>query len=299
MNTVAEELNRLGGVARRRVLIERCSRAAVDTALAHDEIVNASRGCLSLPVADSARVAAISISGALCLASAALHHGWAVKFPPDRPQVVLARNRIYAAHDGVDARWFRLAPGEVMDSVTTRERTLLDCMRFLPPDEALAIADSALRDGHSASWLRALAENARGPGSAQARWVAARASGDAANPFESVLRWISYGVPGLHLRPQVTIRHPGPTLFGDGTVLGRVDLADVDLRLIAEADSFEWHGGRRALREDARRYNNFIVAGWRVLRFSWDDVMFAADHVRMVLDEAVKLETNAEQRLAS
>ena len=37
-------------------------------------------------------------------------------------------------------------------------------------------------------------------------------------------------------------------------------------RLILEADSFEWHGSRRALVRDARRYNNFVIAGWLVLR---------------------------------
>ena len=55
-------------------------------------------------------------------------------------------------------------------------------------------------------------------------------------------------------------------------------------RLILEADSFEWHGSRRALVRDARRYNNFVIAGWLVLRFSWEDVMHHADDVLRVLE---------------
>jgi very-short-patch-repair endonuclease len=54
----------------------------------------------------------------------------------------------------------------------------------------------------------------------------------------------------------------------------RPDLVDEDLRLVLEADSFEWHGDRVALRDDARRYDLMVVNGWRVLRFAWEDVMF-------------------------
>lgn len=67
----------------------------------------------------------------------------------------------------------------------------------------------------------------------------------------------------------------------------RVDLADEDLRIVLEADSFEWHGSRAALRRDARRYNALVIAGWLVLRFTWDQVMFEPDEVRRILAQAV------------
>ena len=38
---------------------------------------------------------------------------------------------------------------------------------------------------------------------------------------------------------------------------------------------------------DARRYNAFVVHGWLVLRFSWEDVMLHPDDVRAVLEAAV------------
>jgi len=62
---------------------------------------------------------------------------------------------------------------------------------------------------------------------------------------------------------------------------------DERLKVILEADSFEWHGGRSALTRDARRYNAFTIAGWLVLRFSWEDVMFHAPDVEAVLRAAV------------
>ena len=66
-------------------------------------------------------------------------------------------------------------------------------------------------------------------------------------------------------------------MVGGGTFLGRPDLVDEHLRIVVEADSFEWHGERAALRADARRYNAFVVNGWLVLRFCWEDVMFHPD----------------------
>ena len=95
------------------------------------------------------------------------------------------------------------------------------------------------------------------------------------NPFETELRRLAT-IAGLNVRPQVPLYA--------GHFLGKPDLVDVDRRLILEADSFEWHGSRRALVRDARRYNNFVIAGWLVLRFSWEDVMHHADDVLRVLE---------------
>ena len=113
------------------------------------------------------------------------------------------------------------------------------------------------------------------------RLVAQRADGRAANPFESTLRGISQGVPGLQFEPQRRII--------DGAWPVRPDLVDERLRLVAEADSFEFHGKRSALAADARRYNMLVVAGWIVLRFCYEDVMFHPDVVLQTLVDAVAL----------
>lgn len=128
--------------------------------------------------------------------------------------------------------------------------------------------------------LHRVAAVVRGPGSGQVRRLARLADGRAANPFESVLRAIALGVPGLRLRPQHRIATEPPA---------KVDLADEDLGLVLEADSFAWHGDRAALRADCRRYDLLVVAGWRVLRFSWEDVMHDQEFVCRVLVAAVAL----------
>ncbi len=49
--------------------------------------------------------------------------------------------------EGVALHRADLAPQDVVGSVTSVRRTLTDCLRWLPFDEALAVADSALRHG--------------------------------------------------------------------------------------------------------------------------------------------------------
>lgn len=275
----------LGGVARRQDLVAATSRSAVERSLRSGELLALGRGTYGSRNADAALAAAVRINGTLSHLSAALHHQWAVKEPPALPQVTVPRGRKLTPTQSRGAIILRadLFPDDVIDGVTTRERTLVDCLRREPFDSALAVVDSAIRSGFPPGRLNALARDARGPNSVRMRSVAAHASGAAANPFESVLRAIGVEVPGLNLRPQVPIF---ATEF-----IGRPDLVDTDLRIIAEADSFAWHGDRAALRSDARRYDTFVINGWMVLRFAWEDVMFHPDWVRSVLAAAVELQS--------
>ncbi len=177
--------------------------------------------------------------------------------------------------------WTDLGTDDVEGLATTARKTLAMCGRLLPFGEALAVADSALRDGFPSSELLDLATTARGPGSARLRRVARLADGRAANPFESVLRAIALDVPGLDVEPQLRIR-------GSLGLDVRPDLVDVRLRIVLEADSFEWHGDRAALRRDARRYDLLVANGWVVLRFAYEDVMHDQDWVRRVLVSTVE-----------
>ena len=241
-----------------------------------------SRGRYALSVVDAATLAAARVGGALCLTSAALHHGWAVKSVPERPHVVVGRGaRVDRTDRSVRLHYAELADHEVEGVVTAPETTLAQCLRRLAFDEALTIADSAMRSGVPRSVLLRISESSSGPGSAQMRRVAGLASAKAANPFESVLRAIAADVPGLAVRPQVVIR--------ESDIVARPDLVDQALRIVLEADSFEWHGGRSQLSADARRYDLLVVNGWWVLRFSYEHVMLHPEFVRDVLTRMVAL----------
>jgi very-short-patch-repair endonuclease len=283
--SVAQLVVEAGGFATRAVLVAATSRAEVDRALQAGEVVADARGRYVTPATDDAVRRAHALDGVLCLTSAALHHGWEVKVAPEEPHVAVPRKRKVVAERrrGVRVHWLDLDPDDVMDGIVTDEETTLrHCLTRLPRDEALAVADSALRHGVPPATLRRVARSVgRGPGAKQARWVAQHADGDAANPFESCARDICLDVPGLHVRPQVTLRGT--------TATARPDLVDTDLGLVVECDSFEWHGDRGALRRDARRYNLLVVDGWLVLRFAWEDVMLDRDYVLSVLVSVVRL----------
>ncbi|MGB0100391.1 MAG: DUF559 domain-containing protein [Nocardioides sp.] len=279
---VTTRLTELGGVATRRVLVDATSRAAVDRALREGTVVRLSRDSYALPEVEASVGRAHALNGVLCLTSAALHHGWAVKHVPARPHISVPRSRKVtpARRAGVQLHRHDLGADDVEGVATSKETTLLHCLRGLPFDEALCVADSAARSGEQAM-LRRVARLAQGAGAARVRRVAHLARHEAANPFESCLRAIAVDLAGLDLVPQLTITSVTPAV--------RPDLVDRDLGVVVEADSFEWHGDRAALRRDARRYNLLVVDGWIVLRFSWEDVMFDPDYVRSVLVAVVAL----------
>ena len=53
---------------------------------------------------------------------------------------------------------------------------------------------------------------------------------------------------------------------------GRVDIAYVAERLIVEGDSQRWHGTPETFQADRHRDNLAQLAGWRILRFTWEDI---------------------------
>lgn len=271
----AEVLEQLGGVARRRTLLRWVSRGDLARALEVGDVIAVGRQRCGLPDADLAVRTAARLGGIVGLTSAALHHGWAVKSVPPLPHVVLSRGcRIPASAPPALVHRAELGDGEVDGHWTSEETTLEHCLRRLPFDEALCVADSALREGVGRDVLDRLADRVRGPGAVQVRRVAGASSPLAANPFESTARAISLAVPGLELRAQVVLPELGY----------RADLVDETLRIVVECDSFTWHGSRDALAADCRRYNAMVSHGWLVLRLCWEDVMFHPDAVHELLE---------------
>lgn len=270
-----DALRRLGGVASYRALVSLSTRAQIMSCLASGDIRRTGRGSYALPTAADAIGVAHAVSGVVSHLSAAQHWAWEVKTVPDRVHVTVPRGRKSTRLLATRCVTHRsdLAACDVDGLVTTPHRTLTDCLRALPEDEALCVADSALRHGAvSAEDLVLLADGIDGPGARRARRVAARADARAANPFESVLRHLCSLVPGLAAVPQLAIAGP------DFVV--RPDLVDATLGIVIEAESQTWHNSSRAqLRRDCRRYTALVVRGWLVVRFAWEDVMFDPEYV--------------------
>jgi very-short-patch-repair endonuclease len=279
---MADLLERRGGFASRASLIRATSRREVDEALRSGAIVRVGHGRYALPSVDDAVARAAGMNGVLCLTSAAQHHGWEVRAAPVEPHILVPRNRRVppGRRQGIVLHRGTLGPDDISDGIaTSRELTLVQCMRGLPHADALSVVDSALRHGEEAT-LRRVVATVRGAGRQKVLTLAGQARAGAANPFESSTRSIALTVSGLDVEPQVVI--------SSNRVWARPDLVDVEQRIIIECDSFEWHGDRKAFRRDCRRYTLLVADGWSVVRFTWEDVMFEPEWVRQVLVDLVR-----------
>lgn len=272
-----DALIRLGGVARAGDIIDLSSRRSLRRAVESGDITRIGPGRYAFKIS---HVEARALDGVVSHLSAAMHWGWEVKWPPDRPWVTVARSRhVSPARRGSLHLVYADLGHDTVDGVTGPVRTVVDCARRLPFDEALAIADSALRAGDvTKADLLAASARLRGRGAAFGRRVVDAATGKSANPFESVLRAIALEFP-LALTPQM------PVVVGDQTYVP--DLVDPTRMLVLEADSWRFHASQQGHARDCRRYNALALAGWLVLRFSWDQVMHAPDYVRQILADVV------------
>jgi very-short-patch-repair endonuclease len=93
-------------------------------------------------------------------------------------------------------------------------------------------------------------------------------------------------VPGLVVTPQLEL--------STEHFWACPDLVDRDHRIVIECDSYEWHGNRRGFVKDVRRYTLMTADGWRVLRFTWDDVMRRPSWVREVLCRAIGVDARTD-----
>lgn len=271
-----EAVRRCGGRARwSQLRTLGVTRRELRVAVAEERVSRTGRGRYRWGQEEGALDVAHSLAAVLSHRSAALHHGLEVATAPERPEVVVRRNRRLQLHHHRRAHVRYRDPDDTSGGVTTVLRTVLDCARDLPFAEALAVADSALR--HEQITQDQLVRGAaalQGPGSARARHVAEQGSGLAANPFESVLRALAMEA-GLDVRPQFQISEPG--------VEARVDLADEGRSLVIEGEGFEHHGSRKGFRRDVRRYTRLVVHAWTVLRFTWEEVMLQPEYVLWAL----------------
>lgn len=262
------------GVAHRRTMLAAgVSKAGLTRALADGRLVRAHQKVYCLGTSGGVgltRLAILATGGVVSHDAAAALHGIEMAHRPDR-RLTVGRNRARVAHPGCVVHRADLGASEVMRvdglPATTPLRTILDCARALEPVEAVVIADSAVRQGLvSFARLRQASREARGRGAGRLRQVIDCCDPCSESVLESALRMllIEQGI-----RPptsQYELRAVS------GRHLATVDFAWPDLRVIVEADGFAYHRDRKAYLRDRNLGNACTLAGWRLLRFSWEDV---------------------------
>jgi hypothetical protein len=186
-------------------------------------------------------------------------------------------------------------------AVTSRVRTVVDCARRLPPHEALAIADAALREGRvdKAGLRQALALCGSSRGSRRAAVVIELADGRRETALESWSAW-AFECTGLP-RP----RWQATVLDHEGVLIGRAD-AWWEQGVVGEADGrakyrlkslerrgvLDAEGLAQALDEERRRERELVRSGARIVRWEPRDVLDAgrsralAAHLRRTLAAA-------------
>lgn len=205
---------------------------------------------------------------------------WAAVRSDPRPWV------LYPHHNRLLVRTIREVPGRGSVAlgvpVAGHDRALVDLARFLPLEEARRLVMRAAQVHGSASTMALLERAADLPrGYSGAPRVAALISdlgtgahSDAENLLISLL--VQAGITGYVVNMPVRL----------GNVAVRIDVAFPRARVAIEVDGRAFHSSPQRFQFDRTRQNRLVTAGWRVLRFTWEDLTQRPD---MVLRRIVEL----------
>jgi very-short-patch-repair endonuclease len=165
---------------------------------------------------------------------------------------------------------YRMAAGDVVHvgagAVTTRERTIIDCVGRLPAADASAlIAWTISRDLVAPEVLAAwVVGHPRTWGNVRRRSAVDQLASRAASPAEQLLQDLlrAAGIGGWTA---------GASLLGAVGVAASADIWFADVRLVIEVDGQAFHGASR-FQDDRTRQNLLVAAGCTVLRYTWHDL---------------------------
>ncbi len=211
-------------------------------------------------------------------AAAVLHGFWSGTF------VELAvprgsQHRLHALVHQIDVGGDRTSVEGI--PVTSVERTIVDLATVVGDDALERAVEAALRKGvTTADRLRSQLEPYR-RGAARLRQVLDRRGAGRPMGSELEVRFLQLLRAAGLADParQHEVRLEREPYF--------VDFAYPDQRLCIELDGREWHDGA-AFQRDRTRQNALVLAGWTVLRFTWDDVLERGDEVVATITQAVR-----------
>lgn len=229
---------------------------------------------------------------AACGRTAAVLRGWGLLVEPGRTLEVAVphgRSRAHAAgarlrrRRGAHVVSHRPVPGSAALRLTGAVQTALDCALELPLLQAVVAVDSALRSGQVelAELTNAVARLPGVAAAVRARRALALCDPLSGSVLESVYR-VRAALAGLPeaVTQKVLCDLPGQHL--------RVDFAYLEAGLVVEVDGARWH--QDPARDQAR--DNLLAAlGWRVLRFTWVEVVHQPEAVLATVQAALAAAT--------
>jgi len=210
----------------------------------------------------------------MCLGTAARLHRLPV---PDDGLVHVVVPSPRASRGALTRHEFPLGPGDVtrigQAAVTSRRRTVLDCLGRLPDDQSEALTAWVLtrRLLGPDELARAIAERPGAWGNVRRRRALLDMQAGAAGPAERRLHRLLRGA-GL------TGWLPNESLSGHLGICASADVYFPDVRLVIEVDGVAFHGPDR-FQADRTRQNLLVGAGCTVLRFTWGDLTQRPDAI--------------------
>jgi hypothetical protein len=293
VDAVEELLARQGGIARRRdVLRAGLSRHRLARLLREGRlrlltphlVTNVDQPTPDEPL----RSLVLGLDATVSHEDAALLWGMELVSTPEKRTVTIGRNRSRASGRGAKIHRRNLTGDERVHRdglwLTSELRTVLDLCRSLPLHEAVVLTDSALRRRLVTveELTGALCDVPPGVGRDRIARVLQLIDPESGSVLESLCRVLLARAGLAPEQTQLVVR------TRSGRWIGRVDFAWPSARLVVETDGFAFHADRASYRKDRRRGNGLVLAGWRVLRFSWEDVVHDPDEVVEAVREALQ-----------
>jgi very-short-patch-repair endonuclease len=198
---------------------------------------------------------------------------WSAIDPPDLPWI---RSEAYAR---VGARLLRARPGPWRALLGVRvappDQVVVDLARFLPGGDARTLMYRIAQRRGSASLAGLLATAAAAApgrsGNEQLRRLVAELGTGAHSDAEHLLLRIlaDAGITGFVVNYPVRI----------GQRVVRIDVAFPGSKVAIEVDGRAFHSSGSRFQGDRTRQNLIVGVGWRVLRFTWEDLTERPDRV--------------------
>jgi very-short-patch-repair endonuclease len=211
---------------------------------------------------------------------AALAWGWDLLVQPDKVEAVVPPG---GTTERTDVEFTQLVwqsrvllPVRQLDPlpVLSATDTVLHCAITLPIREAVAIADSAMR--HKTITYQQLAAAVRAhhakPGYRRMRKVLLWSDPHCGSVLESAFRVLVL---------EAGIARPNSQYWIGGA---RVDFCWVVLRIVVEVDGRRFHDPADNRNKDRKRDHLLVSKSWRVLRFTWQEIVHDPEYVLGILN---------------
>ena len=281
--TIADDITSLGGVAATHELLKRgWSSRLLSRGVASEQIIRVRQGWYCLPGTPAALLEAFRVGGRVgCVSAAAAHGMWVTH--RGHLHVDVARNsvrlrtrfdkdvRLRSSGDGDTIVHWTTPTADDSRFATSPLGCLRDMIRCQTPERVVAAADSAIRKGlvSRAQWMRQIE---RAP--ERLRALLEQVDPRSESITESLVR---FRLQRLGLEPRVQVKVSG---------VGRVDIL-IGSRLVIEIDGWAYHSDPEQFEADRRRDARLSARGYRVLRFSYRQVMSSWAEVKASVLAAV------------